>query len=574
MVKLRSILLQICVSILALFLWGGVSWAVETDLPGVIPPPEPAVELTSARFVPGTTPLMISLLGNSSPLKVLSNETEGSAPQLTDLPATLLAGVGINYHEDIRPWVNDEVTFALTAFDQEPGQSGAQPGYLLVVKNRSNKDADAFLEHFWQRQVAAGRVLRFERAAGVDVIAAEVSPSNTAAQLPRLFQPVDELFTAKVDERFVLVANQTLVLQQAIATLKNPTQQLAQQPDYQKAIATLSAKQPEGIAYLNLATLIPEITGKPIVTAPTYASLGVAFGKSRQGLLAETALVAHAERQLPPVSTTQLEPQPSLSYFPGNSPLVVSGAHLGKLWTQINQDLQGYPGLQSWVNQTLGAWGKTRGIDLTHKIFPWVEGGYAWALLPSAVSPVLSAQSGSHSDWLFAYEQTQSDTSKALGNYLKELASQQDLGTSPFELAGHKVFAWTRLVPEKMDSTQGQGNLTFKTEVTGAYADLENQTVLASSPEALGLGLEAGNGALINQKQFQEAIAPFDQPNQGFLYLDWPVMRPLLEQNLSFLPQLEKSGPSLFNKLHTLSVSSYGETPEVQHSQWYFRFFG
>ncbi|NJN39179.1 MAG: DUF3352 domain-containing protein, partial [Acaryochloridaceae cyanobacterium CSU_3_4] len=103
MVKLRSILLQICASILALFLWGGVVWAVETDPPGVIPQPEPAVGPTSARFVPGTTPLMISLLGNSTHLKVLGNETEGSAPQLTDLPTQLLAGAGINYREDIRP---------------------------------------------------------------------------------------------------------------------------------------------------------------------------------------------------------------------------------------------------------------------------------------------------------------------------------------------------------------------------------------------------------------------------------------------------------------------------------------
>ncbi|NJK29803.1 MAG: DUF3352 domain-containing protein [Acaryochloris sp. SU_5_25] len=574
MVKLRSILLQICASILALFLWGGVVWAVETDPPGVIPQPEPAVGPTSARFVPGTTPLMISLLGNSTPLKVLGNETEGSAPQLTDLPTQLLAGAGINYREDIRPWVSDELTFALTAFDQDPGQSGTQPGYLLVVKTRSSKDADAFLESFWQRQVAAGRILRFERSAGVDIIAAEVSSANTAALLPPIFKPIEDLITAKVEERFVLVANQNLVLQQAIATLKNPTQQLAQQPNYQKAIATFTAKQPEGIAYLNLATLIPEITGKPTVTAPTYASLGVAFGESRQGLLAETALVAHPERQLPSVAANQLEPPPSLSYFPGNSPLVVSGAHLGKLWVQISQDLQGYPGIQSWVNQALDTWGKTRGVNLTNKIFPWVDGGYAWALLPHSLSPVLSAQSDPDPDWLFAYEQTQSDPSKQLAKYLNELASQQDLGTSPFELAGHKVFAWTRLVSEKMDSSQGRENLTFKTKVTGAYADLDNQKVLASSPEALGLGLEAGNGALINQRQFQEAIAPFDQPNQGFLYLDWPIMKPLLEQNLPFLPQLKKSAPSLFNKLHTLSVSSYGETPDVQHSQWYFRFSG
>lgn len=566
MVKLRSVFLLLFASVLALLLCGGTAWALEPE-PALAPsPPEPELGPTSAHFIPNTTPLMVSLVGHPSSFKLLGSETEGPS-QLTDVPALLLASAGMDYHQDIRSWGSDEITFALTSLERD------QPGYLLVVKTRSNRDADAFLERFWQQQAATGETIRFERYAGVDLISAQVSPSLAlaqTAQLPSLFKPIRSLTTAKVEDRYVLVANQRQVLQQAVDTLKHPDLQLAKRADYQKAIATLTQKQRSGIAYVDLEKLIPALSGKSAVTPPTYRSLGVAFGEYRQGLLAETALIANPERQLPPVQTYPLESMPALSYFPGNSPLVVSGGNLGKLWSQINQDLQGYPGIKSWVEQTLADWGKARGINLTSKIFPWVDGNYAWALLPDSLSPVLSAQPHSGADWLFAYEQTNSDRSKQLTNYLNELATQQDLGTSPFELAGKKVYAWTRLVSQEIDSRGS--NLTFKTEVTGAYANIDNQKVLASSPEALGLALEAGNSALMNQRPFQDAIAPFEQPNQGVLYLDWPVMRPILKKNLPVISKLETNAGTLLGKLRTISISSYGETPEVQHSQWYLRF--
>lgn len=565
MVKLRSVCLQLLASVLALLLWGGPVWALEAE-PELAPPlPEPALGPESAHFIPDTTALMVSLTGNS-PLKMAGNGSVGASSQLTDLPAALLASGGIDYQKDIRPWVSDEITFALTNLDKE------QPGYLLAVKTRNNRDADAFLERIWQQQATDGQTINFERYAGVDLISADVSPNlATSASLPGLLKPVRYLTTAKLDDHFVLIANQRQVLEQAVDTSKKQGTQLAKRAEYKTAIANLTQKQQSGIAYLDLEKLIPAISGQAATTSPTYRSLGIAFGESRQGLLAETALIANGDRDLPAIKTTPQEPMAALSYFPGNSPFVVSGSNLGTLWSQINQDLQGYPNLKSWVNQSLGTWGKTRGLNLTSKIFPWVDGDYAWALLPDSLSPVLSAQANTEADWLFAYEQTNSDKSTQLSNHLNELATEQDLGTSPFELAGRKVYAWTRLVSQEIDSTRGS-NLTFKTEVTGAYANIDNQKVLASSPEALGLALDAGSDALINQRSFQDAIAPFDQPNQGFLYLDWPVMKPILKKNLPVISKLESNAQTLLSKLRSVSVSSYGETSEVQHSQWYFRF--
>lgn len=566
MVKLRSVFLQLLATVLAFLLCSGTVWALDAE-PSLGTPPEPELGPDSVHFIPKAAPLMVSLAGNASPLKLLGTNSGGSSFQYTDLPATVLATAGIDYRQDIRPWVGDELTFALT--DLGTGQG---PGYLLVLKAKNGRDANAFLEKFWQLQADAGQSISFERYKGIDIISAQVAPSLAGAKttsLPNQLKPVQSLSTAKVEDRFVLVANRNPVLQQALDTLKQPGSQLAKRPDYQTAIATLNPKSSTSIAYLNLEKLVPALSGKPTASA-TYKSLGVALDESRQGMLVETALISAPDRQLPTVKTKPMDPTVALSYFPGNSPLVVSGIDLGALWSQIDQDLQGYPALKSWVNKTLGAWGQTRGLSLTSKIFPLIDGEYAWALLPESLSPVLSAQDAK-ADWLFAYEQTSSDKSKQLISNLNDLANQQDLGTSPFELAGRKVYAWTRLVSQEIDTTQGS-NLTFKTEVTGAYANIDNQKVLASSPEALGLALEAGNGALSNQRSFQDAIAPFDQPNQGFVYLDWPALQPLLQKNLPIVSKLEAHAQALTSKLRSVSVSSYGETMEVQHSKWYLRF--
>lgn len=569
MVKFRSVFLQLLISVLVLLLCSGTVWALDPEPSLGTPPSEPELGPASARFIPEAAPLIISLGGNSSLLKGLGDQTEDGSFQYTDLPAAVLATAGIDYRRDIRPWVSDELTFALTDLEQSKG-----PGYLLVLKARNSRDAKAFLERFWQIQAEAGQSISFERYGGVDIISAQVAPSFASAkttQLPHPLKPIQFLSTAEVEDRFVLVTNRNQVLQQALDALKKPGSQLAKRADYQTAIATLNPKQSASIAYLNLEKLIPALSGKPVKASPTYKSLGVGLGESRQGVLVETALMADPNRQLPAVKTNQLAPTAALSYFPGNSPFVVAGTDLGGLWSQIDQDLQGYPALKSWVNKTLKDWGQTRGLSLTSKIFPWVDGEYAWALLPESLSPVLSAQPDAQADWLFAYEQTHSDPSQQLTNYLNDLAIEQDLGTSPFKLAGRKVYAWTRLVSQEIDNTRGS-NLTFKTEVTGAYANVDNQKVLASSPEALGLALEAGNDALSNQRPFQDAIAPFDQPNQGFVYLDWPVMQPILKKNLPIISKLEAHAQALTSELRSVSISSYGETPGVQHSKWHLRF--
>ncbi|WP_299488266.1 DUF3352 domain-containing protein [Acaryochloris sp. IP29b_bin.137] len=569
MVKLRSVFLQLLASVLALLLCSGTVWALDTDSSAGTSPLEPELGPAAARFIPDAAPLMVSLVGHSGPLKSLGDEAAGHSFQYTDLPAALLATAGIDYRQDIRPWAGDELTFALTELG--PGQG---PGYLLVLKARNSRDANTFLEKFWQLQAEAGQSINFERYDGIDIISAQVSPQFAGADIPPLphpWQPIQALSTAKVDDRFVLVTNHHQVLEQALSTFNKPGSQLAKHADYKTAIATLNPTQSTSIAYLNLEKLIPALSGKPAGASATYKGLGVTFGESRQGVWVETALIANSDRQVPTVHTKPLEPTTALSYFPGNSPLVVSGMDLGALWSQIDQDLQGYPALKAWVNTTLGAWGQTRGLSLTSQIFPLIDGNYAWALLPESLSPVLSAQPDAKADWLFAYEQTNSDHSQQLTRYLNDLATQQDLGTSPFELAGRKVYAWTRLVSQEIDNTRGS-NLTFKTEVTGAYANIDDQKVLASSPEALGLALEAGNGALSNQRSFQDAIAPFDQPNQGFVYLDWPMMQPFLKQNLPIISKLEAHAQTLTHKLRSISVSSYGETPEVQHSKWYLRF--
>ncbi|NJK40957.1 MAG: DUF3352 domain-containing protein, partial [Acaryochloridaceae cyanobacterium SU_2_1] len=134
-------------------------------------------------------------------------------------------------------------------------------------------------------------------------------------------KPITYLASATLEDRYLLLANQEQVLYAALDTLDDPELKLTSSADYQAAIAPLSQTSPTGIAYLDLAALLPKLLGQSSSsTPPTYHSLGLALRNERQGLLVDTLLVADADRSM---AAPQARPQPlptALDYFPGNSP--------------------------------------------------------------------------------------------------------------------------------------------------------------------------------------------------------------------------------------------------------------
>ena len=513
---------------------------------------------------------MVSLMGNSGQLPdLLQGETappstQTSINKLIQLPEALLSSADIDYQTDIQPWVADEVTFALA------GEDKAQtPGYLFAVVTRNAKDSQALLDHLWQKQAVDGKPLRFEQYKGISLISTDLDPSpiSSASQFstPTL-KPFQESFTrlatAVFDDRYVLITNGSQVLHGIIEMFQSPNQQLTQFSDYQSAVDALQQQESWGFAFVNLSALLP--SNRP------YRSVAVTLGAKREGILAETVLVAAPEQPGPSVAPAVTEPIRALNYVPANSPFVLAGADLGQLWTQLSHDLSVNHRVQNWVTQSLTRWGQPWEANLPEDIFPLVQGEYTVAMLShQSTSGEIGVGSALEPDWLFVHGASPSGSEPyPLDHSLERLTTQKRVGEIPFILDGQSVSAWTRLVNQPK---QSGGSTLLSAEVTGVFTTVEDHKILATSLGALKQALTARNNPLAKQQDFQGAIAPFDQPNQGYLYLDWPRMRALAEQKLPQLRQLEQTAPTLFNRLQSLTVSNYGETPKVQRSQFFFR---
>lgn len=531
-IQLIAIVLCVCLS-------GGIAFA---ETPPAAPDPTPQGP-AAARFASPQSPLLLSASPKQLPIA-------GSTKSLLQWPQALLANAGVSYTRDLQPWVNDELTFALAG-------PVPQHRYLFAVTTRGAKESQACIEQLWQQQVSAGQPLTFEQYGGTGLISTQFSsPQPLGSDISGL-QPFEGLSTAIVDDRYVLLASSASVLKTAIDD--SQSQNLASTPDYQQAITSLNQKQHEGFAYVDLSAFTRSST-------PPYRSLAVQLGQTRQGLMAETVLVADADHPKTPVAPAVTGSIQALDYIPANSPLVASGVDLRQLWTQISDDLKGYDQLDQWVRNILKQGGRQWSVNLPREVFPKVTGEYAVAMLPSP-DPFTAAQdSFSGADWLFVHD----DGGQALTQVLDKAAQKQNIGVIPYSLADHQVSAWAHLVSSP-DTAPGESNsMVLNAEVTGAFSVEADHRVLATSLEALKQGLT--EDAIANRKDFQAALATLSSPNQGYLYLDWTVMRPLLERKLPKLRQLETLLSPWSQRLTSVTLTNYGETPTVQRSQMLLRF--
>ncbi len=77
--------------------------------------------------------------------------------------------------------------------------------------------------------------------------------------------------------------------------------------------------------------------------------------------------------------------------------------------------------------------------------------------------------------------------------------------------------------------------------------------------ETLAPLITTKNSAMTGDRHFQDSIAGIPQPNQGYVYVDWTKSRTLLERQLPGLQLVEIVGKSFWQKLRSLTLSSYSQ---------------
>jgi hypothetical protein len=429
-----------------------------------------------------------------------------------------------------------------------------------------------------QPQVSAGK-----RASKV------VSPDD----LPPL-----ALASAVVGDKFVLFANSPNVLRDAITNAQAPDLSLTSASYYDRALAALTRPR-IGLTFINLPRLAELLTLEPGATlsAPSteqptqvakladYQTLALSLGVERQGLMAETALVP-ASGKGKTVTSTLNQPVEALQYIPGTSPVAASGKDLQALWDEFNDLAKQYPTVAQLVNQPFAILGKQWQLDLPKDVFQWVDGEYALGLVPgqpvSMATPVTAGKKGKKgknlpaavtartnptNEWVFVAKRTGATAIAGIG-HLDTIAQKQGLSVGELALGDQKVSAWTRL---SVGSSNQKLPTALAAEVKGVHATVGNYEIFASSIAALDQALKSTPSSLKTTPAFQRTIAPLQQPNDGYFYIDWLKAAPDLERQFPLLRTIEFVEQPFFQHLRSLAISSYGSEAGVKRGGVFFR---
>ncbi len=564
----------------------------------------------AAMFVPKQAPAMVSLLANPGQLEAFRlvtarpGERRRVRAELAQLQQGLLGNTGLSYEQDIKPWLGKEITLAVTTLDVDrDATNGRQPGYLLAIATQDPERSREFLQLFWQKRAIAGTDLVFEQYKGVKLLygsqaeqGRNLEPrtrgkkgSTLQSQLSTLSYASPSLASAAVGDRFILFANHPKVLRDAINNVQAPDLSLRGASFYEQALETLT-KPRIGLSFINLpglaAWLAEEtaVPGKDVAksvttepeTPPTYQTMAISLELDRHGLVAETALSGSKKSS---VTASLTQPVGALQYLPAKSALAASGINLDQLWAGLSSDLKSYETASKLLNQPLTELQKRWKIDLPRDVFSWVKGEYAIGLVPSSLTQAEEREkkkanaslspSPSVDDWIFVAQRSDAGLAKQGIERLDAIAREQGLSVGPIKLGEQTVSAWTRLTTGagKKDSAP----MALQAEVRGVHATVGKYEVFTSSIASMDWVLRGMGNSLLKDTQFQQAIAPLLQPNNGYLYIDWATSQPTLERQFPLLKLVELTGKPLFDHLQSLTLSSYGSQAGVQRGGMFLK---
>ncbi|MEH2312983.1 MAG: DUF3352 domain-containing protein [Nostoc sp.] len=490
----------------------------------------------AAIFVSKLSPVMVSLLANPERLQALEREEE-----LSKLKTSLFAKSGIDYKQDIQPWLGDEITLAITTLDIDRDQeNGQQPGYLLALATKQPEKSREFVELLFSKRALAGANLAVEQYKGVKLISDNSQPEQ------------DLLAGAVVGEDFVLFANDPKVLRDAINNVQAPDLNLTSSSEYRKATKQL----PKGglaVAFLNLP-IVAKWQGLEL-PEQLYNSQIISLALNPKGLLAETTFLTSSE--IVPPSPPLSKPVGALQYIPASTGLAISGSNLSnlgdsdvaKLWRQATATIYGSKeDVVSRLAKPLADVQKRWGINFPEDIFSWVKGEYAIALLPEE-------QATPH--WIFVVEKSEAVEQGV--TRLDAIASSNGLSINPLTIDKQKISAWTELTTATKKSDVKKGaSFSIETKVRGLHTTLGNYEIFTSDLETIDKILTIKNNSIIDNPNFKDSIAAIPLPNQGYIYLDWTKSQNLLERQVPILKLVEVLGKPFFDNLRSLTVSSYG----------------
>lgn len=508
----------------------------------------------AAKFLPKRSTLVASLLVNPDRLS-LFGELAAKPGDRASLKSELLAWKqqikqvwALDYDKNIKPWLGDEITLAVTTTDLDRiAENGLQPGYLLALAVKKSGVAKQSLDNFWQSLAISGSDLAFEQYQGVAILSASATATSPALAGATL-------------GKFVLFANDPKVIRNAVNDLQVPDLALANLDTYQNSMRSLTSGR-IGSAFVNLG----ELAGTNAGAKRPEAGLAVGLALDKSGIKAETILTTDTQTSTSTTVSNQDENNLAISYISDGSTLL-TGRDLNQTWQQFTNFLQSYPDLNAVVKQSIESLETNSGFKLEDAV-AWVKGDYAIGLLPN---PVTSQDASPN--WVFVGQNTDAKVvNEAMAHLDNDARVNGNLTVGEIPIDDRKLTVWTRL-SAVTSKTKNSANSPNTVTVTGTIATVHSQTpeyvFLASSIEAIESALSIDRTPITKSPTFKSITSTLPRNHQGYAYINNTA-------NLSWLgqkfPAIKWSIEPLLPHVKALNIASVGkdkgDAPIIQRGQ-------
>ncbi len=452
----------------------------------------------AVKFLPKRSPLFLSFLVNPDKLGLFAqlaakpSDRGDVRHQLAILKQQLQQNWLLDYDRDIQPWLDREITLAVTDVDlDDQPANGLQTGYLLAFAVKDVGLAKTNIDAFWQRLAVNGSDLGFEQYQGVSILSTSFAEDKPAIAGTTL-------------DKFVLFANDARVLRHAIATLQTPDSSIASLDTYRDRLAKFDTGKNKGkvsVAYVNLAELGEELPKESLL-------MSLSFDKS--GIRAKTALTLASNKNeaaaVPEVISQSIRTKSSrkssaniANTIPSGSSVII-GNNLGQTLEELKDFL-----IPEWKQSLEKA---IMSIPFESPALAWAQNDYAIALLPK----INHSKVNSDRDWLLVAKVEDVQITKNAIADLDNLARTK-LTVGEISLNDQPVTIWTNL--SASDSSGVSGNVVAAHTQTKDYLYLSNSLTVLNSALTL-----KHNQAIAASKSFKTILAKLPSDRLTYGYID------------------------------------------------------
>ncbi len=502
--------------------------APQVQLPGDV--------LPETALVPQSAPLVLAF--STKPEEALRTHPDLLA-QWESWTDKAWASAGQEFsREEIQAWARDQFTLAVVIPNLVPGSAEPVPGILFGASTRNADLSRQFLAQVRQQAEAEGANFEQRQEQGVTL---HVQTNG---------EPGERWVTAEFGNRFVALANDPKVMQQALAVYRGEAEPISRAEGFRTAVGDLYKKPGTlAFAYFNFQALQEDPESfrdwtqdwdpATLGSLQPLHSLAMAAHWREQGL--QMRLLTQLDPQTPLLRRWQPARGELIQRLPGNPLLVVTTQQVAQRWQAAVAELEKDPQAKEFLDELRSEFRANTRLDLDRDLMAWLDGEMALLVAPDEQAhPLLQGMGAA-----LIIESSQKDKANAALAQLDRLA--QESGAQVTEAGGQVSWA-DPLFNRPLLTRAWEGNYLMVTTSTAALQSLaQRQGHLLPQTEPLK--------TLYNQ---------LPKPNYGYFLLNWRGLRTVLEAALpGGLANVEPEARELLTHIDGVGITSY---PAGEHA--------